>query len=56
MFEKLKSGLSGLVNKITTTELKAKQLQQVLADFKLSLIENDVASCRTDLRSDGEEA
>jgi len=43
MFEKLKSGLSGLVNKITTTELKAKQLQQVLADFKLSLIENDVA-------------
>lgn len=43
MFEKLKSGLSGLVNKVTTTELKAKQLEQVLADFKLVLIENDVA-------------
>jgi len=43
MFEKLKAGLSGLVSKITTTELKAKQLQPILSDFKLSLIENDVA-------------
>ena len=43
MFEKLKAGLSGLVNKITTTELKAKQLQPILYDFKLSLVENDVA-------------
>ncbi|MCW3985997.1 MAG: signal recognition particle-docking protein FtsY [Candidatus Bathyarchaeota archaeon] len=43
MFEKLKAGLSGLVNKITTTELKAKQLQLILSDFKLSLVENDVA-------------
>lgn len=43
MFEKLKAGLSGLVNKITTTELKAKQLQPILYDFKLSLAENDVA-------------
>jgi fused signal recognition particle receptor len=43
MFEKLKAGLSGLVNKITTTELKSKQLQPILYDFKLSLIENDVA-------------
>jgi fused signal recognition particle receptor len=43
MFEKLKSGLSGLVNKITTTELKAENLRPVLSDFKLSLIENDVA-------------
>jgi fused signal recognition particle receptor len=43
MFEKLKSGLSGLVNKITTTELKAEKLRPVLSDFKLSLIENDVA-------------
>jgi fused signal recognition particle receptor len=43
MFEKLKAGLSSLVNKITTTELKAKQLQPVLSDFKLSLLENDVA-------------
>jgi len=43
MFEKLKSGLSGLVNKITTTELKAEKLRPVLSDLKLSLIENDVA-------------
>ena len=43
MFEKLKSGLSGLVNKITTTELKAENLRPVLSEFKMSLIENDVA-------------
>jgi fused signal recognition particle receptor len=43
MFEKLKAGLSSLVGKITTTELKTKQLQPVLSDFKLSLLENDVA-------------
>ena len=43
MFEKLKAGLSNLVSKITTTELKTKQLQPVLSDFKLSLVENDVA-------------
>ncbi len=43
MFEKLKAGLNGLVSKITTTELKAKQLQPVLSDFKMSLVENDVA-------------
>ena len=43
MFEKLKAGLSNLVGKITTTELRTKQLQPVLSDFKLSLIENDVA-------------
>lgn len=43
MFEKLKAGLSGIVSKITTTELKAKQLRPVLSDFKLSLIQNDVA-------------
>jgi len=43
MFEKLKSGLNGIVNKITTTELKAEKLHPVLSDFKLNLIENDVA-------------
>lgn len=43
MFEKLKAGLSGLVNKVTTVELKAKQLQPILYAFKLSLVENDVA-------------
>lgn len=43
MFEKLRAGLDGLVSKITTTELKSKQLQPVLSDFKLNLLENDVA-------------
>ncbi len=43
MFEKLKSGLNGLINKITTTELKAENLHPVLSDFKMNLIENDVA-------------
>jgi fused signal recognition particle receptor len=43
MFEKLKSGLKGLVNKVTTTELKAENLRPVLADFKMTLAENDVA-------------
>jgi len=43
MFEKLKSGLNGLINKITTTELKAENLHPVLSEFKINLIENDVA-------------
>ena len=43
MFEKLRKGLSGVVNKIVTTELKAEQLRPILEDFKLNLIENDVA-------------
>jgi fused signal recognition particle receptor len=43
MFEKLKSGLKGLVNKVTTSELKAENLRSVLSDFKISLVENDVA-------------
>ena len=43
MFEKLRKGLSGVVNKIVTTELKVGQLRPILEDFKLNLIENDVA-------------
>ncbi|NWG10556.1 signal recognition particle-docking protein FtsY [Candidatus Bathyarchaeota archaeon] len=43
MFEKLKSGLKGLVNKVTTTELKAESLRPVLSEFRVSLVENDVA-------------
>jgi fused signal recognition particle receptor len=43
MFEKLKVGLNSLVNKITVTELKTDQLHPILSEFKLSLIENDVA-------------
>ena len=43
MFEKLKSGLKSLVNKVTTTELKAENLRPILQDFKITLAENDVA-------------
>jgi fused signal recognition particle receptor len=43
MFEKLKSGFKGLVSKVTTTELKADNLNPILSDFKMSLAENDVA-------------
>jgi fused signal recognition particle receptor len=43
MFEKLKSGLKGLVSKVTTTELKSENLHPILSDFKINLVENDVA-------------
>jgi fused signal recognition particle receptor len=43
MFEKLKSGLKGLVNKVTTTELKPENLHPLLSEFKMNLVENDVA-------------
>jgi fused signal recognition particle receptor len=43
VFEKLKKGLSGLVEKISTTELEAENLRPILSDFRLNLIENDVA-------------
>ncbi len=43
MFEKLKLGFRGLVTKVTTTELKADNINPILSDFKMSLAENDVA-------------
>jgi fused signal recognition particle receptor len=43
MFEKFRSGLRTLVNKVTTAEFKAENLRPLLADFKISLVENDVA-------------
>lgn len=43
MFEKLRSGLGELVNKITTSELKAEKLRPLLSDFRLNLVESDVA-------------
>ncbi|UCF59233.1 MAG: signal recognition particle-docking protein FtsY [Candidatus Bathyarchaeota archaeon] len=48
MFEKLRTRVSSLVNKVATTELKADQLHPILEDFKLSLIENDVAMSVSD--------
>ncbi|MDH5481879.1 MAG: signal recognition particle-docking protein FtsY [Candidatus Bathyarchaeota archaeon] len=43
MFERLKFGLKGLVNKVTTTELKAESLRSLLGEFRINLVENDVA-------------
>jgi fused signal recognition particle receptor len=43
VFEKLRRGLSSAVNKIVTTELKAEKLRPILDEFRLNLIENDVA-------------
>jgi len=43
MFEKLRESVRGLVNRISTTELGGEDLRAVLWDFKLTLVENDVA-------------
>ncbi len=43
MFERLREGFSGLVNKIVTTELKADKIRPILEEFRLQLIQNDVA-------------
>ena len=43
MFDRLKKGFKGLVTKVTMAELKPENLRPVLADFKMSLVENDVA-------------
>lgn len=43
MFERLKKSLFSVVEKVSKTELKGKKLEKILLDFKLSLLENDVA-------------
>jgi fused signal recognition particle receptor len=43
MFEKLKSGLNGFVNKVSQKELSDKEITQILDEFLLVLVENDVA-------------
>jgi len=43
MFEKLRESFTNLVNKIAEVELKPENLHSLLWDFKVSLIENDVA-------------
>lgn len=43
MFDRIKKGLNTLVNKVTTVEFKAESLQPILSEFKLELLENDVA-------------
>jgi len=43
LFERLKKSLFSAVEKISKTEFKGKKLEKVLFNFKLSLLENDVA-------------
>lgn len=43
MFDRLKRGISGFVERISKTELKGEELDPILWDFKLMLLENDVA-------------
>jgi fused signal recognition particle receptor len=43
MFDRLKNGFKGLVTKVTMAELKPENLRPILADFKMNLVENDVA-------------
>lgn len=43
MFEKLRSGVTGLVQKISQKELSDKEISQILDEFLLVLAENDVA-------------
>ena len=43
MFEKLREALGNLVSKVSTIELKPENLRKILWEFKLTLLENDVA-------------
>jgi len=43
LFEKLKSGLNGFANKISQKEMSDKDVTQILDEFLLVLVENDVA-------------
>jgi len=43
LFEKLRKNVVGFVDKISKGELKGKALDELLEDFKLTLLENDVA-------------
>ena len=43
MFQKLRAGLKGLVEKVAVTQLKADAIRPILQSFELELVENDVA-------------
>ncbi len=43
MFEKLRSGVNGLVQRISQKELSDNQISQILEEFLLVLVESDVA-------------
>jgi len=49
MFEGLKKSLGNILNKLSKTELKGKSIDSTLWDFKLALLENDVALSVTDI-------
>jgi signal recognition particle GTPase len=48
MFEGLKKSLGNILDKLSKTELNEKKLEAILQDFKLALLENDVALSVTD--------
>jgi fused signal recognition particle receptor len=52
MFQKLRDGLKGLVEKVSVTQLRGEQVRGILQDFRLSLVENDVAVSVADHISD----
>lgn len=43
MFERLRKAFGSLLEKVSTQELSGKRLEELLEDFKLRLVENDVA-------------
>lgn len=43
MFERLREVISGFVTKVSTIELKPEEIHEIIWEFKLALIENDVA-------------
>jgi fused signal recognition particle receptor len=43
VFQKLRAGLKGLVEKVAVTQLKADAIRPILQSFELELVENDVA-------------
>ncbi len=43
MFERLRKGVEDLLTKVTKTELKGESFDSLLWEFKLTLIENDIA-------------
>ncbi len=49
MFEGLKKSLGNILNKLSQTELKGKPVDSILWNFKLALLENDVALSVTDM-------
>ncbi len=51
MFDRLRAQFSNLYDRVAKTELKGKDLDNVLDEFQLSLIENDVAVSAADFIS-----